>query len=688
MHDSSGASPPGQNHFAAQQAQIELCDGPFLCHDGGIAAMNVFRTLPRRAIFLAAAFFLLPAAPALAAKTFREFYVSPAGGDANPGTKTKPFLTLTHARDAVRAVNQTMTGDIIVNLRGGNYPVTAPLEFGAADSGHNGCNIIYRAYKNEIPIITGGVRVTNWTQVRGQIFSAKLERDEKLRCLFVNGERAVMTQREFTGHGAWGEFVVTGGEPWAETPGKTLDGIQFDAAELPALMNPADVELLQHRTWNFLVLGVREAAVENNLRILKLQQPLGAIAATMAWGCNLGPTNKFTIRNAFEFLDSPGQFYFNRATHTLYYFARDGEDMATAQAIAPMSEGLLKISGNATNDRVKNLTFSGLTFANDHWLLEDVGGSRGMVGVQSLGLYTKFRADGNHHKSHYNICDLPQATVEISSAENIRFERNHFVHLASGCAVSLVNDVVDTTIIGNVFNDISGNAVNVGHPQHYVIGDGPLFANGVEGVCARDRISNNFIRNVSREFKQGEAVSGFFTEALEISHNDIAGVPYGGIALGWWWGNAEIPASTVPRDNFILSNKVFDTQRELPKDGGAIYVLGEQPGGRIEGNYVHSLTRLIYADDGSAFWKISRNVLDPQPKGKWLFLWTPRIHDLQIANNFTTTTNVQNKAMNCTPVNTVVMEKTFSRAAKKIADAAGLEKNYRDIIKKFGDGKF
>jgi hypothetical protein len=671
----------------------------------GIETMNCIRPQLGRTLLLAAFFALNGTADA--AKTFQEFFVSPTGNDANPGTKAKPFLTLTHARDAVRAAAPPMSGDILVNLRGGNFSVSAPIVFAPEDSGRNGFNIIYRAYQHETPVISGGVGVTNWSRVRGNIFSATLARDEKLRGLFVNGTRAAMTQRDFKGRGAWGEFTVNGTEPWAETPGKTLDGIEFDAKELPALTNPADVELLQHRTWNFLVLGVRDETTDGARRIVKLQQPLGAIAATMAWDCNISATNKFTVRNAFEFLDAPGQFYFNRATHKLYYFARNGEDMATAQVIAPMSEGLLKISGTSTNERVNHLAFNGLTFAYDHWLLEDVGGSRGMVGVQSLGLYTKFRADGNHHKSHYNICDLPQATVEICNAQNIRFERNIFTHLASGSAVSLANDVVDSEIVGNVFNDIAGNAVNVGHPQHYAIGDGPRYVgsaglparldagrshqravpeagapNNVEGVCARDKISNNFIRNVSREFKQGEAISGFFTEAVEVSHNDIAGVPYGGIALGWWWGNAEIPASTVPKNNSIIANKVFDTQQELPKDGGAIYVLGEQPGGRIESNYVHSLSRLLYADDGSAFWKILRNVLDPQPKGKWLFLWTPRIHDLRIENNFTTTTNLQNKATNCVPMNTVVLEKKFSREAKKIADAAGLEKNYRDIMRK------
>ncbi|MDR3457825.1 MAG: hypothetical protein P4N60_10300 [Verrucomicrobiae bacterium] len=631
---------------------------------------------PKLTLWLA----VLCGAVSLHAAVFREFYVSPAGDDASPGTKSRPFLTLAHARDIVRTVAPDMRGDIIVNLRGGNYPVTAPVTFSPADSGGNGFKIIYRAAGKEIPVINGGVPVTGWRLDHGRIFSAELVWDGKLRNLFVNGNRASMAQADFKGQGAWGEFKVNGDEPWAETPGRTLDGIKFNAADVPRLTNPDDVELLQHRTWNFLMLCARGVISEDGKTVIQLQQPYGAIAATMAWGCNINPSNKFTIRNAFELLNQPGQFYFNRVTHTLYYYARDGEDMSRAVVIAPLSEGLLRISGTASNDRVQNLVFTGLTFSYDHWLLEEVGGSRGMVGVQSLGLYTRFRDDGNWHQSHYDICDLPQATVELRNAENIRFERNKFLHLASGSAVSLVNDVVDSTVEGNVFSDLSGNAVNVGHPQHYVIGDGPLYKNGVEGVCARDRIANNFIRKVSLDYKQGEAISGFFTEAVEIAHNDIAGVPYGGIALGWWWGNSGIPASTVPRNNVIAGNKVFDTQQELSKDGGAIYVLGVQPGGRIEGNHVRSLSRLVYPDDGSAGWTITHNVFDPQPGGKWLFVWTDRIHDLKIEDNFVTGTNLECKGTNnCAPASTHLVEKPFSGAAKKIIESAGLEKRFRDI---------
>ena len=102
------------------------------------------------------------------------------------------------------------------------------------------------------------------------------------------------------------------------------------------------------------------------------------------------------------------------------------------------------------------------------------------------------------------------------------------------------------------------------------------------------------------------------------------------------------------------------------EDRPHIIFLLQQPGGRIAGNYVHSLSRLIYPDDGSAGWTITRNVSDPIFYGKWLFVWTDRIHDLKITDNFITGTNAVDKGTNnCAPMDTHLVQKPFSGAGKE-----------------------
>src|SRR5210317_2078312 len=93
----------------------------------------------------------------------RVFVVSPSGNDSNPGTETKPFRTIAHARDRVAAINRKMSDDIVVSLRGGTYTLSSSVLFDANDSGTNGHKVVYRAFPGETPIVCGGRAVKGWT---------------------------------------------------------------------------------------------------------------------------------------------------------------------------------------------------------------------------------------------------------------------------------------------------------------------------------------------------------------------------------------------------------------------------------------------------------------------------------------------------------------------------------------------
>ena len=57
--------------------------------------------------------------------------------------------------------------------------------------------------------------------------------------------------------------------------------------------------------------------------------------------------------NVFAWLTSPGQFYFDKTTGTLYYYPRTGEDMSTADGEVPVAESLIDIAGTSNASRVK-----------------------------------------------------------------------------------------------------------------------------------------------------------------------------------------------------------------------------------------------------------------------------------------------------------------------------------------------
>ncbi len=631
--------------------------------------------------YLALALFIVMGLSASAAS----IWVSPTGKDSNNGSERKPLRTVQAALQKARELRKRSglnENEIQIILMAGEYRMQKPLELGPEDSGTEKSPTVIRADENAKVVISGGVKVTGWTQVGKYVYKTHLDRDRKLRTLFVNGQRMRMagTDIPVNGLGDWGRFEIKGDEEWAFGAGEAIDGIKFSPEDVQPYQNAEDIELVQFNIWTEKILCVREMEQNADTTIVKLQQPYGAIATTMAWAGKINYKKSFVVRNAYELLDAPGEFYFNRKTQTLYYYSR-GENMATVEVIAPASEGLVHIKGASTTDKVKHIRFEGIAFSHDDWQLMEVAGSHGFAGIQSLGLAVKYIPGGNWHPTEYNSTDVPRGAIQVENAENIEFVRNSFEGISSGIAINMVNDVQNSTVEGNFFHDMLGNAVNVGHPQHYKIGDGAIFGEGAEGLCENNRVANNYLRNVCLDYRQIEGITSFFVANTSIEHNDISGTPYGAIVCGWWWGNAGIPPSKVAKNNSIRFNKAGNTHNVLD-DGGIIYLLGEQPGTVVEGNHVFNGPRCIYPDDGSAYLTITRNVVDNDSyKWMWLHLWTKRCHDIVARENYVKNHLLMDNGTNNTIEETYSFrEEEFSEEAQKIIDKAGIQDAFMDIV--------
>src|SRR4051812_31635207 len=114
-----------------------------------------------RALLASAAVFAFAAATRGAVQA--TYYVAPDGSDTNAGTLSAPFQTLEKARDTVRPLLASMTGDIEVVLRGGTYARTATFALTNADGGTGTNYVVYRAYAGEFPVIDGGKEITGWS---------------------------------------------------------------------------------------------------------------------------------------------------------------------------------------------------------------------------------------------------------------------------------------------------------------------------------------------------------------------------------------------------------------------------------------------------------------------------------------------------------------------------------------------
>lgn len=100
-------------------------------------------------------------------------YVSPTGNDANPGTKARPLATVGRAL-ALKGKQ--------VSLRGGFYSLTEPLVLGKA---HSGLELV--AEKSEVPVLSGGVKVSGWKEIALGRWQVRWE--TPVEQLYVGSER-------------------------------------------------------------------------------------------------------------------------------------------------------------------------------------------------------------------------------------------------------------------------------------------------------------------------------------------------------------------------------------------------------------------------------------------------------------------------------------------------------------------
>jgi hypothetical protein len=121
------------------------------------------------------------------------------------------------------------------------------------------------------------------------------------------------------------------------------------------------------------------------------------------------------------------------------------------------------------------------------------------------------------------------------------------------------------------------------------------------------------------------AVNVGYAERTTIAHNQINGVAYTGISIGWggWLDKIQKPAQpTYANRNRVTNNLIFDHMLVL-NDGGGVYVNGIQgsslsTGLTISGNVIHddraqANSKGVYTDNGATYVTITGNGLYHNP---------------------------------------------------------------------------
>src|SRR6266536_131647 len=582
----------------------------------------------RYALGLVAATGLVVAAallvPGASAATQPTFIVSPSGNDANSVTASaSPVRTLARAQSLVRGAYQDMTGDIRVQLAGGVYRLAAPLRLDASDSGTGGHNVIWTAASGARPVLSGGVRITGWTQFDAtrNIWSAPAPTGLNTRQLYANGKRATR---------------ATGSAPVTLT--WTATGYTASGGAMSKWRNKGDIEFVYQGglgAWTQIRCSVGTIASNGTIRMgqpcwdnsnQRYIKPEWNRTADLVGpgrlgnpgpepgGAGIPPTS---VENAFELLDKPGEWYLDRPASTLYYIPRSGETMSTAKVDAPVLQQLVTGTGTATAP-VHNIVFNGLQFSYATWTRPstDEGFSEiqagytitGSKGYAVQGLCT-FAPGGT---CPYGAWTKEPGNVSFSYARDVQFTNNGFVHLGAA-GLDLGNGSVANLVKGNVFTDISGNGVELGGV------DLPL-ATGADRTSG-NTIADNHIFAVAVEYKGGVGILVGYAERTLITHNQLDTLHYTAISIGWggWPDKKGLPAQPNFSNHNVLSNNLIFNYMTLLNDGGGIYTQGRtgssfSNGERITGNVLHDQKNpkgghVVYTDNGAAYISIIGNAM-------------------------------------------------------------------------------
>jgi hypothetical protein len=635
----------------------------------------------------------ISAAPCLA-----QIYASPIGKDSNPGTKEKPVRTLEHAAALAAHAMQTAKGDVTVSLGAGTYRLMKPLTLGPADSGRNGHNIVFQAEPGTRPIISGGVRITGWTLYNAtkNIWAAKVPTDVKgARQLYIDGVRATRTRGRlpvaltmnaagYTAandtmaswkHPEWMEFVYTGGNSvWSER-GEGLGS--WTQPRCPVASIEGATITMQQPCWN------------NSTKRAML--PNGARTANLVGPRSVGKEPTY-VENAFELLGTPGQFYLDPDTSTIYYTPRHNEDLRTADVELPVLQSLVDATGTPGNP-VRNIIFKGLQFSFATWL-----GPNGPDGFSEI--QAGYQVTGPDGYAKQGLCKLvPGGTcpygnwtkepgeLHFAFAHNIQFVRDDFVHLGAA-GLDLGDGAQNDLVQGCVFTDISGNGLELAGVN------APLAP--PSEFASNNRIENNLFEDVGAEYRGGIAIVIGYAQHTLVTYNQIDQLPYASMSIGWggWPDKIRMAGQANNSALNVIAENLIHNEMLILSDGGGIYTQGLTgnslaDGEHVTGNVVYnqwSSGHAIYSDNGSSMMTISGNVMFHTDHDNWGSRHRDYYDDndgkvfdpLVIENNWWQQGDANSSKDNVVEKDNHLID-SLSQVPPEIMHAAGLEAQFRDI---------
>ena len=492
---------------------------------------------------------------------------------------------------------------ILIDLNGLNTSISEPLVFN--EKCKSGLPIVFSS-QNGKAVISGGIEISgNWKDEGNGVFSRKIDGVNQFRQLYVNKKKAVRSRFPEKSDDYQSEVLT----------GKWLDDTKELA--LPKTFkkyisdeNLSDVEIHIVEAWTHSIAKVKSYRTDSENIIFSLtadsekkffSKRSSKIAEPKVW-----------IENTLSTLDSPNEWFYDKASETLYYYPENPEEINNLMFTIPQAEQLVKISDS------ENIRFNNISFAYSNW---NEPSYTGFLDGQATS-YMKI-ADG------VTTWQTPIAAVKVSDSDGIEFMNCSIENI--GSAAIKFDEYCDNILL--YYNDIKNIAAGA-----IVAGS---FSDSTEKklhVPENITITDNVIDGIGKSYLGGVGIMVGYAQNLIVDHNEVNDGSYTGISVGWGWG-----AVTDMQNYQIRNNKVTNIIENHLYDGAGLYVLGTfqtTEKNRISGNYLeggHGYAGL-YFDEKSNYFVAENNAIDAGNMGFLLMHdLNYGLEDITVENNFVTT---------------------------------------------------
>ncbi len=264
-------------------------------------------------------------------------------------------------------------------------------------------------------------------------------------------------------------------------------------------------------------------------------------------------TNQCYLENALEMLDQPGEWYLDRKSGVLAYWPRAGEDLASAEGIAPAALSTLIALVGTPEKPVRNVHLRGIRCEYLDWQPP----AWGYMGLFCCNVATDSKPNPGHR--------FIDAAVDFVHAVGCSYRDGGVAHVGA-MGICLREGTSQITIDGNEVADLGGGGIGLG---------GCNVAAGYTGAAPPPRpgeyqgyrITNNYVHHCGSDYYGAVGISMYLAQNSLIAHNLIHDTAYFGLCVA----GSQAGTSPFAGGNQIEYNHVHDGMK-VTIDGAAMYI--------------------------------------------------------------------------------------------------------------------